>query len=215
MPLFLFARSGNGSYYGEITSNGLLALGVVPPGGVPNTWSVLSTGLDPVNEEIQLRFDVIGNEISLTAWSAGTATPKRPQLSRRNDLVTEGGELGFLLIPNIRGGNESASGQLRYVFVRDRLSNVADMLAAALRQGSMEPAFDLNMDGIVSPEDRAYWVHQIQGTYFGDANLDGEFNSVDVVQVFQAGEFEDDVIGNSMRGRLVIGTETVSLVHRI
>ena len=31
----------------------------------------------------------------------------------------------------------------------------------------------------------------------GDANRDGRFDSVDFVQVFQAGEYEDDIAGNS------------------
>ena len=34
-------------------------------------------------------------------------------------------------------------------------------------------------------------------TYLGDANLDGEFNSRDLVQVLQAGEYEDITQGNS------------------
>jgi hypothetical protein len=34
-------------------------------------------------------------------------------------------------------------------------------------------------------------------TFFGDANLDGEFNSGDLVQVFDAGHYEDVIEGNS------------------
>jgi Ca2+-binding RTX toxin-like protein len=34
-------------------------------------------------------------------------------------------------------------------------------------------------------------------TYFGDANLDGQFDTGDLVQVFKANEFEDDIDGNS------------------
>ena len=34
-------------------------------------------------------------------------------------------------------------------------------------------------------------------TWFGDANLDGEFNSSDFVAVFEAGEFEDSIANNS------------------
>ncbi|MCA9172511.1 MAG: dockerin type I repeat-containing protein [Planctomycetales bacterium] len=35
------------------------------------------------------------------------------------------------------------------------------------------------------------------GTWFGDANLDGEFNSTDLVVVFQAGVYEDSVLLNA------------------
>ncbi|MCA9172596.1 MAG: hypothetical protein KDB23_33255, partial [Planctomycetales bacterium] len=34
-------------------------------------------------------------------------------------------------------------------------------------------------------------------TYFGDANLDGEFNSADLINVFQAGQYEDAFSANS------------------
>ena len=34
-------------------------------------------------------------------------------------------------------------------------------------------------------------------TFFGDSNLDGEFNSGDLVAVFQAGEYENGVAANS------------------
>ena len=49
----------------------------------------------------------------------------------------------------------------------------------------------------MNDDDRQIWVDELKSTYFGDANLDGEFNSRDLVLIFQAGEFEDEVIGNS------------------
>jgi hypothetical protein len=45
--------------------------------------------------------------------------------------------------------------------------------------------------------DRTVWIEDLMKTTFGDANLDGEFNSSDLVQVLQAGEYADDVPGNS------------------
>jgi hypothetical protein len=56
---------------------------------------------------------------------------------------------------------------------------------------------DVDNDGDVDFDDREQWVHEIEGTYFGDANLDGAFNSRDMVQVFQAGEYEDRLLENS------------------
>ena len=58
--------------------------------------------------------------------------------------------------------------------------------------------FDLNADSLVNQDDRAVWVEDLRSTYFGDANLDGEFNSTDFVTVFIAGEYEDGVEGNSV-----------------
>ena len=59
---------------------------------------------------------------------------------------------------------------------------------------------DLARDGAISfldEPDRVVWVKDIKGTWFGDANLDGEFNSTDLVVLFEAGEFEDRFARNS------------------
>ena len=39
-------------------------------------------------------------------------------------------------------------------------------------------------------EDHRVWVKDLKHTWFGDADLNGEFNSNDFVQVFQAGKYE-------------------------
>ena len=52
-------------------------------------------------------------------------------------------------------------------------------------------------DGFVTEADRDAWVYQLKNTFYGDANLDGEFNSADLISVFQAGEYEDEIEGNS------------------
>ncbi|MCA9215195.1 MAG: hypothetical protein KDB27_19140 [Planctomycetales bacterium] len=72
-----------------------------------------------------------------------------------------------------------------------------DLLSASARTGANDPAFDLNGDSTVDHEDRSEWVIGLKNTWFGDSNLDGEFNSGDFVAVFTAGEFEDAVDGNS------------------
>ena len=56
---------------------------------------------------------------------------------------------------------------------------------------------DLNGDGIIDFDDRVIWVTDVNGTVFGDSNLDGVFNSTDLVAIFSAGEFEDDTVKNS------------------
>ena len=55
---------------------------------------------------------------------------------------------------------------------------------------AQEPSLDLTGDGVITQDDRVYWVHDLANTWFGDADLDGEFNSDDFVQVFQAGKYE-------------------------
>ncbi len=41
------------------------------------------------------------------------------------------------------------------------------------------------------------WVDDLRKTYFGDANLDGEFNSTDFVDVLGRGQYEDNIADNS------------------
>jgi uncharacterized protein YjbI with pentapeptide repeats len=57
--------------------------------------------------------------------------------------------------------------------------------------------FDLNDDGEIEPTDIYAWVKDAKGTYLGDANLDGAFNSSDLVDVFTAGQYEDGIRQNS------------------
>jgi hypothetical protein len=72
-----------------------------------------------------------------------------------------------------------------------------DLLSAEVRGATNPPAFDLNGDGLVNQDDRGEWVDVLANTYFGDSNLDGEFNSSDFVVVFTANEYEDSIANNS------------------
>ena len=72
-----------------------------------------------------------------------------------------------------------------------------DLLSAAIRSSDHDQTFDLNADTLVDATDLGIWVQDLANTYFGDANLDGEFASSDLVNVFVAGEYEDDIAGNS------------------
>jgi hypothetical protein len=63
-------------------------------------------------------------------------------------------------------------------------------LSAAVRAGDHPTRFDLNLDQRVDDADRAVWVKELKRTYFGDANLDGQFNSGDLVAVFIIGKYE-------------------------
>ena len=67
-----------------------------------------------------------------------------------------------------------------------------DMLSAGVRDGSANLLLDRDRDGVVTSDDRRHWIKDSANTWFGDSNLDGEFNSVDFVQVFESGKFELD-----------------------
>jgi hypothetical protein len=65
-----------------------------------------------------------------------------------------------------------------------------DLLSVEVRQATNTLAYDLNNDQLVNAEDRTVWVEELANTFFGDSNLNREFNSGDFVAVFTAGKFE-------------------------
>jgi hypothetical protein len=72
-----------------------------------------------------------------------------------------------------------------------------DELSSAIRNVSGDAKYDLNQDGMINDDDRGTWVHDLKQTSIGDADLNGEFDSTDLVQVLAFGEYEDGVELNS------------------
>jgi hypothetical protein len=80
----------------------------------------------------------------------------------------------------------------------DRLdADDIDLLNGAIGSASEDLAFDLNGNGNVDAGDSRFWVERVRGTFVGDANLDGRFTTRDLVVVFQAGTYQDNVPNNS------------------
>ena len=65
-----------------------------------------------------------------------------------------------------------------------------DFLTEAILNEQRDPVFDLNEDGEIDYWDRDYWIETLSNTWYGDSNLDGEFNSSDFITVFIANKFE-------------------------
>lgn len=70
-------------------------------------------------------------------------------------------------------------------------------LLRAIDAGTNDALFDLTDDQIVDSNDLETWVNDVKNTWFGDANLDGEFSTTDLVVALRAGEYEDGIAGNS------------------
>lgn len=70
-------------------------------------------------------------------------------------------------------------------------------LNKAIVEQSEDTLFDLDGSGVLDEDDLYFWVKDIKITSFGDADLDGEFNSSDFVVVFTQGEYEDGIDFNS------------------
>ncbi len=81
----------------------------------------------------------------------------------------------------------------------DGVLNVADvdLLSLIIQRSGTEAVADLSIDGKVDHTDLGLWIHDHRKSYFGDANLDGQFSSQDLTLVFQAGEYEDLIEDNS------------------
>lgn len=80
----------------------------------------------------------------------------------------------------------------------DNIVDVADLhrLTRAIRVGGGSAIEDVNRDGRVNLEDREFFISEILGTVIGDSNLDGVLSTADLVHVFEAGVYEDDVLFN-------------------
>ena len=65
------------------------------------------------------------------------------------------------------------------------------------RSQSDSPHFDLDGDGRLDDSDRDRLIRDIFQSDYGDSNLDGIYNSSDLVLVFRAGQYEDNVALNS------------------
>jgi hypothetical protein len=58
-------------------------------------------------------------------------------------------------------------------------------------------SFDLNGDLSVDIVDHQFMISSVLRTARGDANLDGKFDSTDLVAIFQVGKYEDAEENNS------------------
>ncbi len=80
-------------------------------------------------------------------------------------------------------------------FSQDGVLNVADINDLTMQSASgLNPAaYDLNHDNQVDQADVEVWIGNLYVSWMGDANLDGEFNSGDLVVVLSSGTYEADV----------------------
>jgi hypothetical protein len=134
-----------------------------------------------------------GDGFPLSTPGRKISEPRAVTLSPAGDLIVtehDGGYIRFAAALNPWKMGD-------YDQDRDLDESDIDQLTLAVRARNHPQTLDLTFDGLVDERDRDAWVTQLRQTWFGDANLDGEFNSRDFVHVFQRGEYEDDLDGNS------------------
>jgi hypothetical protein len=69
--------------------------------------------------------------------------------------------------------------------------------AGSVHAADLDGDGDMDVLSASADDDKIAWY---ENRLVGDANDDGVFNSSDLVQVFQAGEYEDDILHNSTYG---------------
>ena len=117
------------------------------------------------------RSSVLSNGFSPNSWSAAIPTP------------------GVANIIDLTRGDTTGDGRLS--------ADDIDLFFDAIHNGHRIPALDFNDDGSVDLEDGDAFVTGVFKTSTGDVNLDGIFNSRDLVLIFQRGEYEDQLVNNS------------------
>jgi hypothetical protein len=98
------------------------------------------------------------------------------------DFYFEGTLLGTAFVGPVMPGD----------FNQDQILDALDInaLTEVVILGSNDVEYDLNDDQAVDEEDRRIWVKQLRKTWFGDANLDDEFNTQDLVEILSEGLYE-------------------------
>lgn len=198
----LWGRSlGSAGYYGFVNTRGEIGIGDTLAG--INTRHRMPFDVDMSVDDVVIKLDFIGDEISMSAWLAGADPVDLPMISFRDSTLTVGtvgaainaysgvasGEYEWMELAEIVPGDVDTND---VIDVRD-----IDRLSTAVRNGSDANRYDVNRDTKVDALDRDMLLTDIMNVWYGDSNLDGEFSSADLVAVFQAGEFEDDIVSNS------------------
>lgn len=116
-------------------------------------------------------------------------TPRQPITRLATGPFANDAPFGTLTILRLLDGDLTNDGVLG--------ADDIDALSAALRTGETNAHFDLNNDSQVNDNDRVHLINELNQTYLGDSNLDGTFDSGDLVTVFMSGEYEDGDALNS------------------
>jgi len=99
-------------------------------------------GIDPRAQDVLLRFDVIGNELSAWAWREGDPMPPEPQVSAVHSEFATGAVLVAADLGSRLSDNKAI---FRYVEVDDGITPLV---------------IDFNGDGIVDIEDLTILIEQ-------------------------------------------------------
>ena len=175
-----------GGYGGQLGNGGdliRLERAVAPPPNDPD-------GTPTVSEDEVLYDDLL--PWPSEADGSGQSLQRRTATTYGNDAAS------WLALDPTPGSFDPST--LRGDFDGNGVVDTADinLLFVQLRSPTPDPTYDLTGDGLVDEADRDEMIFGVLDSTYGDANLDRLFDSSDFVLVFQAGQYEDDVVGNSL-----------------
>ena len=94
-----------------------------------------------------------------------------------------------------------------------------DLLSQAILAGETSLVYDLDFSGSVNAFDRLEWQRRAGGITAGDANVDGLFDTSDMIRVFQHGKFETDEVAlwsdGDWSGNGSFGTDDLILAFQV
>ena len=153
-----------------------------------------------INSPILIGGGLVLNVVSDTGETLATADSTHSGDSGVASVPLEPGRTYFIRVESSDGSSHGVynlsidTGDMNLdgvVDVRD-----VDRLCTAIANGNRDGRLDLTGDGEVDKADRDAFLMAVDAVV-GDSNLNGIFNSNDLIRVFSAGEYEDNVDGNS------------------
>ncbi|MCA9214526.1 MAG: spondin domain-containing protein [Planctomycetales bacterium] len=162
-------------------------------------WFVGTSGLELHQDgkwQQELTLDLFpydGGTRSANAWAL--YGPKNDPPQPISKITDESGQLvgskslGTMTFQLVATGDFDADGELGHADI--------DALTTQTANETADLLYDLDGDFAVSHNDRNVWVKDLANTWYGDADLNGAFDSSDLIHVFQTSEYEDQLRENS------------------
>ena len=160
-----------------------------------NPDSEIFTTIMDLGDSLEFQIKSSGNVSSGQAFQIigadqVTGTPTISSVNAGQNWVFDAGRICLDFCPGIGNpGDYNGDGML----------DAADLDLQAAAMNNPNPdlgVYDENNDGLVDFADRQIWVSDLKVTWMGDADLNGQFNSGDLVTVFTAGKYESGDAAN-------------------